>query len=134
VPATGSLGAHTSGLPRALQRLDRLPAIALALIDTAWLSGRFALSFVVPLWLWWDSRRLPTTVAAGAIGGWLLLAVPVVALPFLLSPIDDLQHHLKSSLPRLLLHWCGVAWVWSAAQPWPAAANSATPAARPELS
>ncbi|HEU4418893.1 MAG TPA: hypothetical protein VFT55_08130, partial [Planctomycetota bacterium] len=63
-------------------------------------------------------RRRGGTIAP-ALRTWFLLAVPVCCAPFLLAPIEDLEHHLRSTMPRLLLHWCGVMWIWSAVQPRP---------------
>jgi len=43
-----------------------------------------------------------------------LLGVTATAVPFVLSPEPDLEHHIRSSLPRLLLHWVGPIWLLSA--------------------
>jgi hypothetical protein len=42
---------------------------------------------------------------------WLGLGLVAVIAAFLLSPEPDVQHHLKSSAPRLLSHWLGVVWL-----------------------
>jgi hypothetical protein len=125
VPPNGSLGCHVADGARASARLARLPRIAAALAEWAWLQGRFALAFVLPLLLRASLRARSTAPAAPALGTWLVLAVPVLALPFVLSPLDDVEHHLRSSLPRLLSHWIGAAWLWCAVQPW----SHATPTA-----
>ena len=43
-----------------------------------------------------------------------LLGLATTALAFVLSPEEELQHHLRSSLPRLLLHWIGPLWLLNA--------------------
>ncbi|MGK0157449.1 MAG: hypothetical protein ACI9SE_004430 [Neolewinella sp.] len=35
-------------------------------------------------------------------------------MPFVLSPEPNLEHHLRSSLTRLLLHWIGPIWLLNA--------------------
>lgn len=125
LPAGSSLGSHLAP-GRALERIDDLPRTLLALGDWAWLRGRYGLAFVLPLLLL--AATWPRCVAMpAALWCWLALAPAVVALPFLLSPVGDLEHHLRSSLPRLLLHWAGVAWVVAAATPWPAPPTAASP-------
>ena len=42
---------------------------------------------------------------------WLACMVVVVALPFLLAPFDDLASHMRATMPRLLCHHLGVAWL-----------------------
>lgn len=112
LPETGSLGSHLDAA-RGRSRLGDLPAVLLTIAQWALASGRYGLTFVLPLLLLAAARRQgrpPPT----ALGAWLVLAVPVLCAPFLLSPIDDLPHHLRSALPRLLLHWTGAVWVWIA--------------------
>ena len=45
----------------------------------------------------------------------VLLGLATTALPFVLSPQPELHQHLRSSLPRLLLHWVGPLWLLAAA-------------------
>ncbi len=120
LPRTGSLGSHFADGERFWQRLHHLPRVALAIVEWAWFSGRFGLAFVLPvLFLMAKAPRTTGNAATRGLGIWLLLAVPVSFAPFLLSPIDDVEGHLRSALPRMLLQWCGAVWVWSAVQPWP---------------
>lgn len=122
---TGALAAHLAP-ERALERLARLPQIVAGLVANAVFGGRFGLTFVAaPMAL--ALARRHRTASHGPLLAWLALAVPVVCLPFLLSPIDDLDQHLKATLPRLLMHWTGAAWLWTAAV-W-----SATGSAAPHL-
>lgn len=43
-----------------------------------------------------------------------VLGVTATAIPFVLSPEPNLEDHIRSSLPRLLLHWVGPIWLLSA--------------------
>jgi hypothetical protein len=59
----------------------------------------------------------------------LALGLASTALPFVWSHEPDLQHHLRSSLPRLLLHWLGPAWLFVGCRvgaAWPAPDAGAT--------
>jgi hypothetical protein len=113
----GLLGSHLADPMRPWQRLDRLPRIATAIADWAVGRGAFGLTFVVPVVVTvalWHTR---TAARAPALRTWLLLAVPLWCTPFLTSPLDELDRHLRATLPRVLLHWTGVVWLWSALQP-----------------
>ncbi|MBL8728517.1 MAG: hypothetical protein JNM25_08815 [Planctomycetes bacterium] len=115
----GVLGVHFADGGRPLQRLQQLPRIGLAMAEWAFGRGTFGLTFVVPIavglaaWRTGSGRRAPVLLA------WLLLALPLWCVPFLTSPLADLDQHLRATLPRLLLHFTGVAWVWAASQPLP---------------
>ncbi|MBL9076605.1 MAG: hypothetical protein JNL08_03825 [Planctomycetes bacterium] len=115
--ADGVVGAHFADPGRPLQRLDRLPRVLQAIGTWACGRGAFGLAFVVPLaiavQLWWHGRTSRTP----ALGVWLVLAVPLWCVPFLWSPLDELDAHLRATLPRVLLHWTAAAWVWAAVQP-----------------
>lgn len=92
---------------RLLERLTLAPQILGGVANWAWLRGRFGIAFV-----------LVVVVALCARNGltreplrWLACMVVVVALPFLLAPFDDLAGHLRATMPRLLCHHLGVAWL-----------------------
>jgi hypothetical protein len=112
----GIVGTHFASADHVLDRLDRLPHVLFFMVHWTFGSGRFGLTFVLPVVIAFLLRRRGGTVAP-TLRTWILLAVPVCCAPFLLAPIEDLEHHLRSTMPRLLLHWCGVVWVWSAVQP-----------------
>jgi len=125
--AGGTMNAYVGDLGRPLHLLAQAPRIVVAAVDFAFLRGGFllafwfaAVAFVVaahrrglrPLRpLWWFA----------ASGCCLVLA------PFLASPEADLAHHLRSSMPRLLLHWVGPALLLGCA----CVAATTTPADRP---
>jgi hypothetical protein len=95
---------------RALQRLPRLPAIVVGLLDCALLKLGFACTFwLLPLAWWW--RRRAGAPATTRLGAFVAVGLAGTLAPFLLSPETDLDHHLKSSMARLLLHWLGPAWL-----------------------
>jgi len=113
----GTLSEYLADPGRVSRRLQRLPLIALGAIGYAMPPGSFALAFAAPvvaaIAILSQRRPLPArVVAAFAVGG---LAAVVGA--FVLSPEEDLDHHLRSSMSRLLLHWLGpamlLAGVWS---------------------
>ncbi|MGB3966953.1 MAG: hypothetical protein WBO45_09485, partial [Planctomycetota bacterium] len=102
-----TLAAYGGSATRALERLPRLPEIAFGLLDHAVLRGQFGVAFVLPLvaaiGLAHRRQRNPAAMH------WLLAFVVLLPLPFLLSPLDDLQHHLRSTMARLLFHQLGPA-------------------------
>jgi hypothetical protein len=112
----GIVGAQFASVDHVLDRLDRLPHVLFFMMHWTLGSGRFGLTFVLPVVIAFLLRRRGGTVAP-TLRTWILLTVPVCCAPFLLAPIEDLEHHLRSTMPRLLLHWCGVVWIWSAVQP-----------------
>lgn len=104
-------------------RLHALPQVVVRLAADAWFGGRFGLTFfALPLVLWLAMRR--GTARHMPLLLWFGFAAPVLCLPFLVLPLDDVAAHLKASGPRLLLHWTGAAWVWLAAT-WSAADGAA---------
>jgi len=114
----GVVGTHLANVDQVGDRLERLPRVLLFMLHWTLGSGRFALTFWLPVVIGFAQWRCSGTVAP-ALRTWFLLAVPVCCAPFLLAPIEDLEHHLRSTMPRLLLHWCGVMWIWSGVQPRP---------------
>jgi len=111
----GIVGTHFASLDHAFDRLDRLPHVLSFMVQWAF-GARFGLTFVLPVVIAFALWRCSGTVAP-TLRNWFLLAVPVCCAPFLLAPIEDLERHLRSTMPRLLMHWCGVVWIWSAVQP-----------------
>lgn len=114
----GIVGTHFASVDHVLDRLDRLPHVLFFMMHWTLGSGRFGLTFILPVVIAFALLRRGGTVAP-TLRTWFLLAVPVCCAPFLLAPIEDLERHLRSTMPRLLLHWCGVMWIWSAVQPRP---------------
>lgn len=113
LPAGGALHAYLQAPERLLQRLDRLPTFTLGMLNHALLRGGSGLVFWCGLLaapLVWRQRG-----ALVAPTVFLLVGLSIVPWPFLLGPEVDLQHHLRSSLGRLLLHWTGPALVLAAA-------------------
>lgn len=108
----GTWGAYLSKPQRALARLADLPAILNGLLANAVLRGQFGLAFVVALLAAFVRGSRPIHPLPSR---WLVAMVLVLPLPFLLTPIDDLEHHLRSTMPRLLFHHLGVAILATAA-------------------
>jgi hypothetical protein len=107
-----AMGQYLGEPLRFLQRLPLLPKICGGMVEYGILRLAFGAAFLLPLVagivLRWSKRRpLPDAGLSLFLG----LGLCAVAAAFLLSPEDDLSHHLKSSMPRLLLHWLGAAWL-----------------------
>jgi hypothetical protein len=99
---------YLAGIDRITERLPRLPWIALALLEHVANPRRFGFLYLVLILVALTRRRLGLPPCpAPVLGLWLALAMPVVVLPFLIPHEADLDHHLRSSLSRLLLHWSG---------------------------
>jgi hypothetical protein len=107
----GSMGLYLADAARPIARLRELPALLLGLFDRALLRMRFLATFALLLALAATfavrRRRPPAPELSLFLGLGLLTALT----PFLLSPEDDLAHLLRSTMPRVLLHWTGVAWI-----------------------
>lgn len=112
----GTMGLYLADPGRMLRRLARLPAVVAGMTEYGLLRGGFALALWLPLLtgllLRW--RRLP--LPAGRLVALLGLGLLALLTPFLFSPEEDLRHHLRSSMPRLLLHWLGAAVLLGAIQ------------------
>lgn len=105
----GTMEFYLGDASRPLQRLVRLPAIAAGTLYYGLLRGGFGAAFALPLvaaiaaWRRRElARQLPLLL-------FLLAGLGIVQVPFLLSQEPDLGHHLRSSMPRLQLHWIGAA-------------------------
>lgn len=113
-PADSAFGVYLAQSAQIWERLPNLIPYALGLVEHGVLRWHFGATFVLPIAalvvLRWRSLGLPGRPAAVFTG----LGLLATALPFLLSPEPDLQHHLRSSLSRLLLHWLGPLWLLSA--------------------
>jgi hypothetical protein len=110
----GTFATYLSDPGRALSRITRIPSILIGAANHAIARGAFGLTWLLPPVLWWLARRRPACATSQLIGGICLLFGAIWLLPFLLSPIPDLTHHLRSTLPRLLDHGTGVAWLLTA--------------------
>ncbi len=108
----GSIGRLLRDSAQLSQRLERLPSILGAAFDYVLLRGWFGL--VAPLlalaW-WWRRRHVPLGDAVGVVGLWIVLLLPIWVGSFLLSDIE-IGHHLRSRLPRLMIHATGLAWIY----------------------
>lgn len=113
----GTLSEYLEDPGRAVRRLQSVPAIMVGAIGYAMPPGSFALAFAAPLVAGSAlllQRRRP---AAGVVAAFVAVGITAVLGAFVLSPEEDLDHHLRSSMSRLLLHWVGpamlLAGVWS---------------------
>lgn len=111
-----SFGQYLSDPRRVVERLARLPAIVAGIAEFALLRGAFGLTWLLPPVAALCVRRAGARPASGPLGTLLVLLVPLWFAPFFLSPIADLDHHLRSTLPRLLIHATGAAWLFTVLQ------------------
>ena len=108
----GSLARYLREADRLWERHARLPAFAGALLDHGVLRGRFALTGVAVLALFCVGRRARS--GSDALGVWLVWLLPIWFATFAISDIE-LERHLRSRVPRLLIHATGIAWAFVAA-------------------
>lgn len=103
----GALGGYTANFGRLPARLGRLPALVAALGEQILAVNRFGLLW--PILLLATLRRDPTTsdVRTRSLSTMLALGILVICASMVLSPEEDFQHHVRSSLDRLLLQWTG---------------------------
>ena len=106
----GTFATYLSEPGRAVERLTSIPSILIGGVNYAIARGAFGLTWLLLPVLWWLARRQPPCATSRLLGGIVLLFCSIWVLPFLLSPIDDMGHHLRSTLPRLLDHGTGAAW------------------------
>lgn len=109
--AHSSFGNYLAQPSRLWSGLDKAPTIARGALHHGVLRGAFGLTWVLAAWSWFVLRKGEQDVGTRALT-WLLVLLPAIWIaPFLLSPFDDLQHHLRSTLPRVLDHGVGAAWL-----------------------
>jgi hypothetical protein len=113
--ATASMGSFLQVPGRALARLSWLPAVVGGSAQFGLLRGGFGLTFLLPIVALLVARWRDGALPAPRVCWFVLLAAPLLLVPFLLSPIDDLAHHLRSRLPRLFVHWVGPMWILTGA-------------------
>lgn len=106
---SGSLAHYMKDPWLVWQRLELLPAVVLSLLDCSLLHGWFGVTAPLVLLAAWQARR--SKESGSSLGTWLVLCLPCWCAVFLVSNIE-LEHHLRSRMPRLLLHATGIAWVY----------------------
>lgn len=124
---TTALGQYVTGFGRLGDKLAFLPDVLLGLLQFGTDPKRFGLTFVVALLVLAVHRRRALTAPGNLVLAWLGGGLAIVFAALMLSPEPDVLHSLKSSAPRLLAHWTGVAWLWVAAA-WPLPETASRPA------
>lgn len=112
-PSQGALAVYLQRGANAYQGLANLPAWLGSAFDFAFARLRYGLAplLLVAVGVHGLRTRLRPDEHTARLCGLLTAGLLVTALPFVLSPEADLEHHLRSSLPRLLLHWVGPLWL-----------------------
>ena len=96
---------------RLWERITLIPEVGGAVFDHGVLRGRFALTGVAVLAMSALSHR--ARLGAQALGVWLVWLLPIWFATFAVSDLE-LEHHLRSRVPRLLIHATGIAWAFVA--------------------
>jgi hypothetical protein len=114
VPPTSALGIYLHRGTGWCQGVAHLPAIAGAFAEHGLLRVQFGSTYLLALLLlaWRPGAAMSTTPAARTAATFFGLGLLTTALPFVLTHEEMVQHHLRSSMPRLLLHWLGPAWLF----------------------
>tara|TARA_R110002094_G_scaffold1335_6_gene6278 strand:+ start:107 stop:1606 length:1500 start_codon:yes stop_codon:yes gene_type:complete len=120
------IGQYLGRIDSVLSKLNEVPTIVFGLLEIGLFKvQRFGLTFLLLLVAAITvCRGRRERGLAGAQGLLVLFALGMLAVfaAFLLSPEQNVRHHLRSSGARLLSHWLGVAWlviavVWGHMQP-----------------
>lgn len=116
VPPDSAIGVYLHRGQAWQQGLANLPAVAATFVDHAFLRLHFGATFVAMVLLLGrpspaGGGRARDDDGARGLALFGVVGLATTALPFVLTHEEDVQHHLRSSLPRLLLHWLGPAWL-----------------------
>ncbi|MCC7398174.1 MAG: hypothetical protein IT455_13990 [Planctomycetes bacterium] len=109
----GAFAVYLAHADRVWANLGNLPAWLGGVVDFGVRRLHFGTTLLLPIVATVVARRRGLSPGPTALAAFASLGVLSTALPFLLSPEADLDHHLRSSLPRLLLHWLGPLWLWA---------------------
>lgn len=94
---------------------DRLPDVLLGEVTHLFSVKRFGLAFLGLCAVASAPRRVRGRAPSPALGWFVASGLVLVPAPFLLWPALDVEHHLRSSMARLLLHWAVPAWLLAVA-------------------
>lgn len=110
-----AIGVYMRQAARAHEGLANLPAYLGGAFHYGVARLRFGATFVLPVALVVIARIRRLTLPDHRVAAFALLGLVTTAVPFVLSPEPDLDHHLRSSMTRLLIHWVGPVWLLSIA-------------------
>lgn len=120
----GSLGRYLRKVGLVWDRIGVTPEVAGAMLEHGVFRGRFGLIGVFLLVVFLPNWR--RSFGSKLLGVWLIWWFPIWIATFAISNIE-LQDHLRSRMPRLLIHATGIAWAMLAsALPRRATAEKAT--------
>lgn len=115
VTANSAFGVYMRQAGEAWSGLANLGPYCAGLFDHGFARLRLGLVFVLPLAIGVVLLRRRQRPTDGAVGLFVAFGLLATIPPFVLSPEPDIHHHIRSSLPRLLLHWVGPTWLLTAA-------------------
>ena len=129
-----ALGAGALGLSWSLGHLkvsfDRLPEALLGEASHLVSVKRFGLAFLGLCAVACSPRRICGPCPSPALGWFVVGGLVMVPAPLLLWPALEVEHHIRSSMGRLLLHWAVPAWLLAVAWLDPSPRCQVGPAAR----
>ncbi len=106
-----SIGTYLQGFDQLLERVEQTGHVVSGFARYAFLRMGFALTFWVPLLAAMAFALKKVRLPEPSL--WIFTALGLLSVlgPFLLSPEADMEHHIRSSMSRLQLHWVGAAWI-----------------------
>lgn len=113
--STGAMAHYLRQGANIWQGFANLPAYLQAAIEYGITRLRLGTTLLVPLATGLVAWRRRIALQDRSLLAFCLLGLTATSMAFVLSPEPNLEHHLKSSLTRLLLHWVGPLWLLSAA-------------------
>ena len=113
--STGALALYLRQGENVLAGIGNLPAYAGGVVEFGVTRLRLGMAFLLPIAAAAVARHRQVRLMDRSLMAFVLLGLATTALAFVLSPEPEFDHHLRSSLPRLLLHWVGPLWLLAAA-------------------
>ena len=113
--STGTIAIYLKRGENLWQGMANLPAYLAAAAEYGVTRLRLGTTLLVPVATALVAWRRKVRLDDRSVLAFCALGLASTSLAFVLSPEPELEHHLKSSLTRLLLHWVGPVWLLSAA-------------------
>jgi hypothetical protein len=113
--STGALALYLRQGENVLAGFGNLPAYAAGVVEFGVTRLRLGMALLLPIAAAVFAGHRHVRLMDRSLMAFVLLGLATTALPFVLSPEPKFDHHLRSSLPRLLLHWVGPLWLLAAA-------------------
>ncbi|MGK0434037.1 MAG: hypothetical protein ACJA0V_003189 [Planctomycetota bacterium] len=112
--STGTLALYLRQGENVWTGFGNLPAYAAGVVEFGVSRMRLGTVLLLPIAIAIVAWRRRIALADRSLLAFALFGLLTTALPFVLSPEPNFEHHLRSSLTRLLLHWIGPLWLLNA--------------------